>query len=258
MTATPTLDIMIPVLNEAHVLEKSVNTLREFCAASIPWTWRIVVVDNGSTDGTQTVAERLKAQFPNEVDCVRLSERGRGRALRHAWGRSTADVCAYMDVDLSTELPALRKIVQPILEQGYDVSTGSRLHKGKSRVKRSLKRYVLSKTYNIMVRTLLNTRIRDHQCGFKAASRRAIERVVPQIRDQTWFFDTELLVLSEKQGYRVYEEPVRWIEDEDSRVKIVKTAWDDIKGILRLRLLLWQWWFGAGDPPRRMVDAPRP
>lgn len=253
---TATVDIMIPVLNEAHVLEPSVNTLREYCRNNVPWRWRVVVVDNGSTDGTLEVAQRLKEQFPGEVDMVRLDQRGRGRALRQAWTQSSADVCAYMDVDLSTELPALRGIVDPILAGTCDVATGSRLHKGQSRVTRSMKRYVLSKVYNIMVRWTLNTRIRDHQCGFKAVSRRAIERVVPHIRDNTWFFDTELLVLAEKQGYGVCEVPVRWIEDQDSRVKIVKTAWDDIKGIMRLRVLFWKWWFGAGDPPKRMVTGP--
>ena len=257
MSSQPTVDIMIPVLNEAHVLEKSVATVRAFCAANLPYRWRVVVVDNGSTDGTQAVAQRLKEQFPADVDFYTLEERGRGRALRHAWTRSTAQVCAYMDVDLSTELEALRKIVDPILHDGYDVATGSRLHKGKSQVTRSKKRYFLSKIYNIMIRQVLHTRIRDHQCGFKAVSRRAIEHVIPQIQDQTWFFDTELLVLSEKQGFKVAEVPVRWIEDQDSRVKIVKTATDDIKGMLRLRWLFWKWMFGAGDPPRRMVGEPR-
>ncbi len=212
-------------------------------------------MDNGSTDGTRDVARKLTEQFPSEVGLVTLDVRGRGRALRKAWTESTAQVCAYMDVDLSTELTALRKIVDPILAGEADLSTGSRLHKGRSQVKRSLKRYVLSKTYNIMVRTILNTRVRDHQCGFKAVSREVIRHVVPQIRDQTWFFDTELLVLSGKQGYRLAEVPVRWLEDQDSRVKIVKTAWDDVMGILRVRWLLWQWWLGRGDPPRRMVDA---
>ena len=254
MTGT-TVDIMIPVLNEAHVLEKSVATLRDFCRANLPWTWRVVVVDNGSTDGTQDVARRLKEQFPEEVDFYHLEQRGRGRALRYAWTKSTADVCAYMDVDLSTELEALKKIVDPILAGQADVSTGSRLHKGQSKVTRSLKRYILSKVYNIMVRQILNTRIRDHQCGFKAASRRAIINVVPQIQDESWFFDTELLVLAEKQGYKVFEQPVRWIEDQDSRVKIVKTATDDIKGILRLRVLFWKWALGTGTPARRMAAA---
>ena len=246
----PTVDVMIPVLNEAHVLEKSVQTVREFCAANLPYRWRVVVVDNGSTDGTQDVAARLKEQFPAEVDFYHLTERGRGRALRHAWTRSTADVCCYMDVDLSTELPALPKIVDAILNGGCDVATGSRLQKGKSKVTRSRKRYIISRCYNILVRRVLGIHFSDAQCGFKAVSRRAIERIVPQIKDQTWFFDTELLVLAEKQGYRIGDIAVRWIEDDDSRVKIAKTAWDDIKGVIRLRILLWQWWFGAGDPPK--------
>jgi glycosyltransferase involved in cell wall biosynthesis len=261
MTATPSatpksVDIMIPVLNEAHVLERSVNTVRAFCAEHLPYRWRIVVVDNGSTDGTQEVAQRLALAFPEDVGFHRLDVRGRGRALRRAWTQSQADICCYTDVDLSTELAALPKIVDAIAHGGCDVATGSRLQKGRSQVTRSLKRYIISKCYNIMVRRVLGVHFSDAQCGFKAVSRRAIERIVPQIRDESWFFDTELLVLAEKQGYRIADIPVRWIEDDDSRVKILKTAWDDIKGILRLRLLLWQWALGGGDPPRRRADAP--
>lgn len=262
MTATPsvtptTVDIMIPVLNEAHVLDKSVRTVREFCGANLgSFRWRVVVVDNGSTDGTLDVAKKLKAEFPADVDFYSLSQRGRGRALRHAWTTSTADICAYTDVDLSTELAALPKLIDSITNGGCDVATGSRLQKGKSKVTRSKKRYFISKIYNIMVRRTLGTKFSDAQCGFKAVSRRAIERIVPQIRDQSWFFDTELLVLAEKQGYRIADIPVRWIEDDDSRVKIVKTAWDDIKGIMRLRLLLWQWSLGQGDPPRHTAPPP--
>jgi glycosyltransferase involved in cell wall biosynthesis len=258
MTATTTVDIMIPVLNEAHVLERSVNTVRAFCAEHLPYRWRVVVVDNGSTDGTQDVARRLKEQFPADVDFYRLDERGRGRALRYAWTHSAAAVCCYTDVDLSTELAALPKIVDAILQGGCDVATGSRLQKGKSQVNRSLKRYIISKSYNIMVRRVLFVHFSDAQCGFKAVSRRAIERIVPQIQDQSWFFDTELLVLAEKQGYRIADIAVRWMEDNDSRVKIIKTAWDDIKGIIRLRWLLWHWWLGRGDPAKRMVDEPDP
>ncbi len=250
MDRRPTVDIMIPVLNEAHVLERSIETLHGWCAANLPYRWRIVVVDNGSTDGTQEAARRLVERLPKSVGLVTLTERGRGRALRLAWTQSTADACCYMDVDLSTELDALPKVLDLVLGGGCGVATGSRLHKGRSQVTRSLRRYVLSKTYNIMVRQILRTRIRDHQCGFKAVSREVIRHVVPQIRDQTWFFDTELLVLAEKQGFGIGEIPVRWVEDTDSRVKIVRTAWDDIKGIFRVRRLLWQWALGRGDPPR--------
>ena len=243
---------MIPVLNEAHVLAKSVATVREFCGANLPHDWRIVIVDNGSIDGTQDVARGLSEQHA-DVAFYTLTERGRGRALRYAWTRSTAEVCCYMDVDLSTELAALPRIVSAILNDGCDVATGSRLQKGKSKVTRSKRRYYISRIYNIIVRRSLGTHFSDAQCGFKAVSRRFVERVIPQVKDDSWFFDTELLVLAEKQGYRIGDIPVRWIEDDDSRVKIAKTAWDDLKGIGRLRVLLWRWALGFG-PPRRLAS----
>jgi hypothetical protein len=144
-----------------------------------------------------------------------------------------------MDVDLSTELAALPKLVDGILFDGYDVGTGSRLMR-ESRTTRSFKRELISRTYNLMVRTVLRTTFSDAQCGFKAVSRRAVDAIVPHIADQSWFFDTELLTLAEKWGFRILDVPVLWVEDDDSRVKIVKTAWDDIKGICRVRWYLWR------------------
>jgi glycosyltransferase involved in cell wall biosynthesis len=233
-----TLDVVIPVLNEAHVLEKSVLTVRAFLTENVQHRWRVVVVDNGSTDGTDRVAHSLVERFA-DVAFLHLHERGRGRALRHAWTTSPADVVCYMDVDLSTELAALPKLVDGILFDGYDVGTGSRLMR-ESRTTRSFKRELISRTYNLMVRTVLRTTFSDAQCGFKAVSRRAVDAIVPHIADQSWFFDTELLTLAEKWGFRILDVPVLWVEDDDSRVKIVKTAWDDIKGICRVRWYLWR------------------
>jgi len=236
-THPTTLDVVIPVLNEAHVLEKSVLTVRGFMSQNFSGLWRIVIVDNGSTDGTDQVGVRLSAEYP-EVEFIHLHQRGRGRALRHAWMQSKADVVCYMDVDLSTDLRFLPNLVAAIAKEGYDVATGSRLMKG-SQTKRSLNREVISRIYNLFVKVVLFTKFSDAQCGFKAASRKAVDRIVPQITDQSWFFDTELLVLAEKQGYRIKDIPIIWTEDDDSRVKIVRTAWDDIKGIFRLRRQLW-------------------
>lgn len=227
------VDVVIPVLNEAHVLERSVATVRGFLLKEFPYRWRIVIVDNGSTDGTDRVAQRLSAEF-RDVHALRLDKRGRGQALRRAWTESRADVVCYMDVDLSTELQAVPKLIRAIVEEGYDVATGSRLLP-ESRVTRSRKREIISRIYNAVVRAALGTRFSDAQCGFKAVSREVVERVVPRIQDQSWFFDTELLVLAETQGYRIKDIPIVWIEDDDSRVKIVRTAWDDLKGIFRLR-----------------------
>jgi glycosyltransferase involved in cell wall biosynthesis len=229
----PFIDVVIPVLNEAHVLERSVATVRRYLLSSFPYPWRIVVVDNGSTDGTDAVARRL-AEAHQDVLFLHIGQAGRGRALRLAWLQSSADAVCYMDVDLSTALPHLNQLAAAIFEEGYDVVTGSRLLP-ESRVRRSAFREFISRGYNLLVRLALGTGFSDAQCGFKGASRRAVEAIVPQVRDQSWFFDTELLYLSEKQGFRIKDIPVAWHEDDDSRVKILQTAWDDIQGIRRLR-----------------------
>jgi glycosyltransferase involved in cell wall biosynthesis len=232
------VDVVIPVLNEAHVLARSVATVRQFLGESLPCRWRVVIVDNGSSDGTDAVARAL-ADAHDDVRFLQLPQRGRGRALRHAWSQSDADVMCYTDVDLSTELPALPKMVHGIVVDGFDLATGSRLLPD-SRTTRSAKREFISRAYNLFVKAVLWTSFSDAQCGFKAISRRAMADLVPEVKDQSWFFDTELLVLAEKRGYRIADIPVRWIEDDDSRVKIVKTAWDDIKGVFRVRWKLWR------------------
>jgi glycosyltransferase involved in cell wall biosynthesis len=232
------VDVVIPVLNEAHVLARSVATVRQFLGEALPCRWRVVIVDNGSSDGTDDVARALVAAH-DDVKFLQLPQRGRGRALRHAWSQSDADVMCYTDVDLSTELPALPKMVHGIVVDGFDLATGSRLLPD-SRTTRSAKREFISRAYNLFVKAVLWTSFSDAQCGFKAISRQAMAELVPEVKDQSWFFDTELLVLAEKRGYRIADIPVQWIEDDDSRVKIVKTAWDDVKGVFRVRWKLWR------------------
>jgi len=246
------VDVVIPVLNEAHVLEQSVNTVRVFLARHATWSWRVVVVDNGSVDGTDRVARRLAEAYP-DVRLLQLPLRGRGRALRQAWTQSDADVVCYMDVDLSTELAALPRLVDGVLHEGYDLGTGSRLLP-QSRTTRSFKREAISRIYNLIVKVLLRSSFSDAQCGFKVVSRYVVQDVVPRIEDESWFFDTELLVRAERQGYRIMDLPVEWNEDDDSRVKIVRTAWEDLKGIARLRLEFWG--LARAAAPRPAVTEP--
>jgi glycosyltransferase involved in cell wall biosynthesis len=228
------VDIVIPVYNEEHVLAESVATLRKFLAQGLAHQCRIVVADNASTDGTLAVAQRL-AQKYTDVASLHIPQKGRGRALRAAWLTSPADILSYMDVDLSTELAAFPPLIDAIASEGYDIAIGSRLARGAD-TRRSLRREAISRSYNVMIKGLFFTRFSDAQCGFKAASRRAVQELVPLIENNEWFFDTELLILAEKAGYRVKEIPVRWLEDPDTRVNVPKTVWEDVRGLLRLRL----------------------
>lgn len=235
--AAPRVELVVPLLNEAHVLEQSVATIHRFLSDGFPYRWSILLADNGSEDGTVEVAERLAEKY-DEVEALCLLERGRGRALRLAWRHSDADILAYTDVDISTELGALEKLCRAIAEEGYDVAIGSRLLP-ESQVARGPLREAISRSYNLIVRSVLRIDFKDAQCGFKAISRKVADEIVPLVADEAWFFDTELLVLSQKSGLRIKEIPVRWTDDDDSRVKILSTAWEDIRGVLRLRRLLW-------------------
>ena len=228
------VDIVIPVYNEEHVLADSVATLRKFLAQGFAHQYRIVVADNASTDGTLAVAQKL-AKKHADVASLHVPQKGRGRALRAAWLASPADIVCYMDVDLSTDLAAFAPLIESIASEGYDVATGTRLARGAD-IRRSLRREAISRGYNVMIKGLFFTRFSDAQCGFKAASRRAVQDLVPLIENNEWFFDTELLILAEKAGYRLKEVPVRWLEDPDTRVNVPKTVWEDVRGLLRLRL----------------------
>jgi putative flippase GtrA len=228
----PLVDIVIPVYDEAAALELSVRRLHRFLRAEFPFSWRIVIADNASTDATPHVAERLAAELPR-VTMTRLDRKGRGRALRAAWSESDARVVCYMDVDLSTDLRALLPLVAPLLSGHSDVAIGTRLAHG-ARVVRGPKREVISRAYNRILRTTLRARFSDAQCGFKAVRAGVVGDLLAAVRDDGWFFDTELLVAAQRRGLRIHEVPVDWIDDPDSRVRLVRTAIEDLCGIARL------------------------
>jgi glycosyltransferase involved in cell wall biosynthesis len=230
--ATPLVDVVVPVYNEAHVLEASIDRLHGYLSARFPFSWRITIADNGSTDDTLAVARGLAEELP-KVSAIHLDAPGRGRALRAAWSASDAQVVAYMDVDLSSDLDALLPLVAPIVSGHSDVAIGSRLAPG-AHVVRGPVRAVLSRGYNLLVRVALRASFRDAQCGFKAVSRRAAHALLPEIEDEGWFFDTELLVKAQRAGLRISEVPVDWTEDTDSRVVLWRTILDDLGGVWRL------------------------
>ncbi len=228
--ATTTLDVVIPVFNEEADLEASVLRVRDRLAV-LPWSSRITIADNASTDGTAVVARRL-ARAHADVRVVHLAEKGRGRALKKVWADSDAEVLVYMDVDLSTDLNALLPLVAPLLSGHSDLAIGTRLRHG-SRVVRGPKREVISRSYNLL-RGALRTRFSDAQCGFKTIRADVAREVLPLVEDDAWFFDTELLVPAERAGLRIHEVPVDWVDDPDSRVDLLRTALDDVRGIARL------------------------
>jgi len=226
------VDVVVPVLDEHATLARSIRALHTHLSERFPWRWRIVIADNGSTDGTVMLAHRLAREL-HGVEVLHLDAKGRGRALRAAWGRSSADVVCYMDVDLSTDLNALLPLVAPLVSGHSDVAIGSRLAPG-ARVVRSAKRELISRVYNLLLRIALRARFSDAQCGFKAVRADAANRLLPAIRDEGWFFDTELLVLAQRRRLRIHEVAVDWVEDTDSRVDVVRTIATDLRGIVRL------------------------
>jgi putative flippase GtrA len=230
--STTQVDVIVPVHNEAHVVAGNVGRLHGYLSDRFPFSWRITVVDNASTDGTWAIAQQLGATLPG-VRALHLDRKGRGLALRTAWKQSDAQVVAYMDVDLSTDLDALLPLVAPLVSGHSDIAIGSRLTRG-SRVVRGPRREVISRAYNLMLRLVLRTRIRDAQCGFKAGRATAVRALLPLIEDDGWFFDTELLVLAERSGLRIHEVPVDWVDDPDTRVQLWRTAVGDLKGVWRI------------------------
>ena len=227
------VEVTVPVYNEEKVLEQSVRLLHSYLTDNLPFDFVITIADNASTDGTFAIAQRLRTELPR-VRAVHLDRKGRGLALRHVWSSSEADVVAYMDADLSTSLDAFLPLIAPLLSGHSDLSVGSRLAHG-AQVVRGPKREIISRVYNLLLRTVLSARFSDAQCGFKAGRTEVIRALLPAVADDTWFFDTELLMLAQRKGLRIYQVPVTWTEDPDSKVEIVRTALADLRGVARLR-----------------------
>ncbi|HEX4009671.1 MAG TPA: glycosyltransferase [Solirubrobacteraceae bacterium] len=226
------IDVVVPVYNEEAGLEDSIRRLHAFLSDELPYAWRIVIADNASTDQTLAIARALAFEL-ERTTVLHLDRKGRGRALRVAWSASDADVLCYMDVDLSTDLKALLPLVSALVSGHSEVAIGSRLAPG-ARVIRGPKREFISRAYNRILHLALRARFSDAQCGFKAIRADAARRLLPEIEDDGWFFDTELLVLAQRRGLRIHEVAVDWVDDSDSRVDIVSTALTDLRGVTRL------------------------
>jgi len=238
------VEVVVPVFDEEKTLVRNVEALLEFLRAEFPCRYRIVIADNASTDGTAAIGAGLARNY-EEVDYLRLARKGRGHALKSAWLASDANVVSYMDVDLSTNLESFLPLVAPLLSGHSEVAIGTRLGHS-AHVRRRLGREVLSRGYNLLIHTAFRAHFSDAQCGFKALCGDVAKRLLPLVVDDGWFFDTELLLLAERNGMRIYEVPVDWIEDLDSRVDIPSTVAGDLAGLWRMRR---EFWRGRGRIP---------
>ena len=230
------VEITIPVYNEEEELEKNITTLYDFCSKKLTnYDWHITIADNASTDNTPIIASSIEKKNPR-ISHFRLEQKGRGRAVKRAWVESEKDICVYMDLDLSTDLVHLPKLLRA-LKEGFDVAIGSRLAKGAKVEGRTLIRELTSRTLNFFfIRFFFGTHFTDAQCGFKGVTRRVVEDIIPKIKDNEWFFDGELLIVAEKSGYKIYEEPVHWVDNPGSTVRLISTIWGDLISIKRLLL----------------------
>ncbi|MEV4284343.1 dolichyl-phosphate beta-glucosyltransferase [Nonomuraea bangladeshensis] len=253
---TRLVEVVVPVYDEQRALRASVTRLHGYLTRNFPYGFRITIADNASTDDTWQIATELERELPH-VRAVHLDEKGRGRALRQVWSRSEADVVSYMDVDLSTDLDAFLPLVAPLLSGHSDLAIGTRLARD-SRVERGPKREFISRSYNLLLRSLMGARFSDAQCGFKAVRTEVAQALLPGVEDEQWFFDTELLLLAERYGLRIHEVPVDWVDDPDSRVDIVRTALDDLRGMVRVARKTLSGAAGIPVPPRiQRAELPR-
>lgn len=233
-TKRKSVEIVVPVYNEEKEIEDNILKLAAFCDTGLAqYDWHITIADNASIDNTPVISAMLAKKNPR-IRHFRLEQKGRGRAIKRVWSESKSDYCAYMDLDLSTDLKHLPRILGA-LDKGYDIAIGSRLAKGSKVEGRTFVRELTSRALNfVFIQMFFHTKFTDAQCGFKAVSRRVVDDLIPLILDNGWFFDGELLIVGEKSGYKIYEEPVHWIDNPGSTVQLISTISGDIEVMIRL------------------------
>jgi glycosyltransferase involved in cell wall biosynthesis len=222
MKGSASVSVVLPAYNEATTLEaaveKATQTLNEFARS-----YEIIIAEDGSTDGTDKLAAALAEKYPFVKHIHREKRLGRGAALKNAFKQSSGEVLVYMDLDLATDMKHLKTLVDAVKIEGYDFATGSRLL-SESKVKRSGARHLVSKTYNFMVRALLGSEVKDHQCGFKAFRREPLMQLIDEVGANHWFWDTEVLVRAYRRGYKIKEIPVSWKGGRETKVRLLQDS----------------------------------
>lgn len=234
------IELTIPVLNEDTSIDAKVRELNTYIEENLQefGDIKIIIADNGSTDKTQEKAQTLERELWR-VQYLRLEQRGVGLALKSSWTRSSADIVGYMDLDLATDLKYVRPALQKLIASEAEIVTGSRLKRGAKVIGRSRIRNFTSISFNAMVKNVFNTSFSDGMCGFKFLQRTILDRLISNgAKSDGWFFATELLVVGEFLNYRVYDLPVVWTDDPNSKVNITKLTIEYIKQIMQLKKTL--------------------
>ncbi|MFZ5364006.1 MAG: dolichyl-phosphate beta-glucosyltransferase [Patescibacteria group bacterium] len=231
------ISIAIPAYNEESILAENVKKIYDFSKSSLSGDWKIIIADNNSSDRTGEIGRSLERDFKN-IKYLHIPQKGKGRAIRSAWENDNADIYVFMDADLATDISALPQLISTVGTENYDLAIGSRFHKN-SKIKRSILRKFISRVYRFLLRLLLKSKIKDAPCGFKAANKKTVETILPKVKNNEWFFDTEMLILAEKQNYLIKEIPVIWTEHKKigrkSRVNFIKVSLGYLREIWRLK-----------------------
>jgi glycosyltransferase AglD len=229
------VSVVLPSYNEADIIESTVEQVMT-ALKEHGEPYEIIIAEDGSTDGTDKKADMLSIEYEGIVKHLHEEKRlGRGNALKKAFSNAIGNILVYMDVDLATDVRHLDELIRSVQFEGYEIATGSRML-ADSRVKRSGTRNLASKVYNFLVRELLGSKVKDHQCGFKAFRREPLLQLLPEVGASHWFWDTELLVRASRKGYRIKEIPIEWEGGRETKVRLLKDSLAMFRQVFAL------WW----------------
>ncbi|MFA6171318.1 MAG: glycosyltransferase [Patescibacteria group bacterium] len=226
------VEFCLPIYNEEKILKENINRLLRFChSKKFDFDWKIVILNNGSSDKSEEICRDLVSP---RIKIVNELAKGKGKAIKNYWNKTSADIVLYMDIDLAVSLDNIIDLVLPVINKESDLVIGSRLLR-ESKIERSLIRECSSQTYNLLSRLTCKHKFSDLQCGFKAIRSDIFKKIYPFMEDEKWFFDTELIIFANVLGYRIKEIPVEWSENRyDNRKSKINLARDTFKFVINL------------------------
>lgn len=241
------IEFCLPVYNEKKILRKNVLRLLDYCNnQNFDFDWQIVIVNNGSQDNSEKICQELSNKY-EKIKIENIKQSGKGRAIKLCWQKSKANIVVFMDIDLAVSLKNIPDLINPIIKENYDLVIGSRLLPN-SKIKRSFLRELSSQSYNFLSRIILNHKFSDLLCGFKAMKTDVFKKIAPYIKDNKWFFDTELIVFTNYFKYKIKEIPVDWHENRyDERKSKVNVLKDGLKFLVNLIVLKVRIWYSGKD-----------